>query len=150
MLVGTDMTGANSALTALIAENGVSERVIAAGASREIPAVMAALDFLVMSSWSESMPVAVVEAMACGTPCVVTDVGDSASIVGDTGWVVPPRDSRALATAMRAAVDEAGSGANQRRGARCRERIADNFSLERMKTAYAELWQRAAAKSGQR
>jgi glycosyltransferase involved in cell wall biosynthesis len=63
-----------------------------------------ALDLLVSSSRTEGLPNVVAEAMATGVPCVVTDVGDSARIVGKHGWVCRPGDSDALARAMAAAL----------------------------------------------
>jgi glycosyltransferase involved in cell wall biosynthesis len=64
-----------------------------------MPRFFGALDIATSSSLSEAFPMAVGEAMACGTPCVVTDVGDSALIVGDTGKVVPADDPKSLAAA---------------------------------------------------
>lgn len=145
VLVGTGMTPENALLAALIQRHGVAHRVIAVGPSGEISAVMAGLDVLVMSSLSESMPVSVVEAMSCAVPCVVTDVGDSAAIVEDTGWVVPPRDSPALAAALLAASAGHASGANASRAAASRARVASQFSLARMQASYVNAWRRAAA-----
>ena len=51
---------------------------------------MNALDLHILSSFSESLPLSIMEAMACGTPCLVTDVADTARVTGETGWVVPP------------------------------------------------------------
>lgn len=75
-------------------------RLVWSGETEEMAAVYNSFDLLVLSSLSEGFPNAVAEAMACGVPCAVTDVGDASKIVGDTGVVVPPRDPAALASAI--------------------------------------------------
>jgi glycosyltransferase involved in cell wall biosynthesis len=145
VLVGAGMDAQNRDLQELIARWGVADRLILAGASSDVPVIMNALDLHVLSSRAESMPVAVLEAMACGTPCVVTDVGDARHIVGETGWVARPRDPVALADAIEAALLACRPGLHERRAAMCRARVISEFSLARMGAEYAALWARAAA-----
>ncbi len=91
------------------------------------------------SSWGEGFPNVVGEAMACGVPCIVTDVGDSARVVGDTGLVVPVSDTEALS---RAIADLISQPADQLRslGIRARKRIEDQFSLAAIAAEYAALY----------
>lgn len=143
VLVGNGMEPGNAELMALIEEKGLAGRIVLAGQRNDIPAVMNALDLHVLSSaYGEAFPNVVAEAMACETPCVVTDVGDASLIAGDTGVVVPPKDSKALAGAIELLLSER-SGDPERWQARkvaCREQIVDNFSLNRMADAYLALW----------
>jgi glycosyltransferase involved in cell wall biosynthesis len=115
-------------LRRLSAELGISAKVIWAGARADMPALYGALDLFVSSSISEGFPNVIGEAMACGVTCVVTDTGDSALIVGETGTVVAPRDASALSEAILSCL-ESGTGAT---GMRARARILENFSVERM------------------
>ena len=97
VLVGTGMSRENQQLAKLIRQLSLEDRLILTGPRNDIPDVMNALDLHVLSSAGEAFPNTVAEAMACGTPCVVTDVGDAALIVGDTGWIAPPQNPAALA-----------------------------------------------------
>ncbi|MEH1853786.1 MAG: glycosyltransferase [Nostoc sp.] len=90
----------------LAEELGISKRVIWAGARGDMHAVHNALDIAISASaFGEGFGNTIGEAMACGVPCVVTDVGDSAWIVKDTGVVVPPHNSEALAAGCRKLID---------------------------------------------
>jgi glycosyltransferase involved in cell wall biosynthesis len=100
---------------------------------------LAALDVAVSSSYSEAFPNVVAEAMACGIPCVATDVGESTHIVGPTGAIVPPRDPVALAAAINRILD-LGLDARQALGAAARERIVSEFSIDRAAVRYDDLY----------
>jgi glycosyltransferase involved in cell wall biosynthesis len=83
-------------LWALSKNLGLDGRLIWAGARSDMPCIYNALDIATSSSYGEGLSNVIGEAMSCGVPCVVTDVGDSAAIVGNSVQVVPPRDPRAL------------------------------------------------------
>jgi glycosyltransferase involved in cell wall biosynthesis len=83
------------------------------------------------SAYGEGFPNVLGEAMASGVPCVATDCGDSAYVVGDTGAVVPIGDAAGLAAAWLAALG--GDPAERaQRGAAARARIVDHFSIDAM------------------
>lgn len=145
VLVGAEMTGDNEALVRMVDESGMPGVLRLLGPAADIHAAMNALDVHVLSSKSEAFPNVLAEAMACGTPCVTTDVGDAGVIVGATGWIVPPGDPDALAEALSAALAEMADRATWgRRRDACRARIVETFSLERMAADFNRLWQEAA------
>jgi glycosyltransferase involved in cell wall biosynthesis len=115
-------------------------RLIWAGARRDMPGVYNALDIATSSSLGEGFSNVIGEAMACGAPCVVTDVGDSAWLVGETGVVVSPTNPQALAAGWRACLERDMSLLS----GQARLRVVENFSIkllvERMEKA---LWQSA-------
>lgn len=116
-------------LRALASELGIPEKIIWAGASSDMAAVYSALDIAVSSSsYGEGFPNVIGEAMACGVPCVVTDTGDSAFIVGETGITVAPHDPEGLAAGLILCLEKN----TPEMGARARARILENFSVERM------------------
>jgi glycosyltransferase involved in cell wall biosynthesis len=92
-------------------------------------AALNALEISTLCSVSEGFPNTVGEAMACGVPCVVTDVGDARLLVGDTGIVVPKNDPAALAEAWARLSDPA---LRARLGRAARDRIVSQFSLDRL------------------
>src|SRR5690606_26895230 len=100
VLAGGQCDTGNPELLRLVAATGLADRVQLRGQRSDIPRLTAALDIATLaSSFGEAFPSVLGEAMACAVPCVTTDVGDSADIVGDTGRVVPPGDPAALAAA---------------------------------------------------
>jgi glycosyltransferase involved in cell wall biosynthesis len=145
VLVGTDMSQANVELCGNIDRQGLADRMILAGPHEDIPAVMNAIDLHVLSSaYGEAFPSVVAEAMACGTPSVVTDVGDSAQIVGTTGWVVPPKNAEALAQGIQGALITLDASGREVLGQVARTRIEERFGLKKMVDAYVALWNSVA------
>jgi glycosyltransferase involved in cell wall biosynthesis len=142
ILVGNNMTSNNAVLMELIHKNELDDHIILPGPRSDIPAIMNALDLHVLSSFSESMPLAIIEAMACGTPCVVTDVGDAALVVGDTGWVVPPKEPNALAAGIETGIGALKKNGKDELGQRCRRVIEEKYSLEVMVDSYVKLWKK--------
>ena len=111
---------------------GLQERLTWVKARREVAAVYNALDICCSASvFGEGFPNVVGEAMACGIPCVVTDVGDSAMVVGETGRVAPVSDVEALAQALRTMILFSATERSTL-GELARQRILSNFSLQRM------------------
>lgn len=140
LLCGKEVTMENDVLTAQMTETGIRGNCHLLGLRRDVPRLTAALDIAVSSSASEAFPNVVGEAMACGVPCVVTDVGDSALLVGDTGRIVPPRDSRAMANAWRELLDMGDEG-RQHLGTLARQRVETHFDIKEIALSYQRLYQ---------
>jgi glycosyltransferase involved in cell wall biosynthesis len=139
VLAGRGVDHNNEILMKSIRELCLEGRVHLLGERTDTARVTAALDLATSTSFSEGFPNSIGEAMACGVPCVVTDVGDSAWIVGDTGVVVPPGAHRALAAAWRDLV-EIGVEGREDLGAAARNRIRERFNLRAMVAQYEELY----------
>lgn len=125
-------------LKRLAAELNIDERVMLTGGHEPVSALNA-IDIACSPSVAEGFSNSIAEAMACGVPCVVTDVGDSASIVGDTGTIVAPSDPDALAAALLAEI----ARVDPRRRAAARARIVENYSVSVMVERTLELLLRA-------
>ncbi len=139
ILAGKGVSPSNEYFRALMAGIGESSRIHLLDECKDIPRVLNALDIASSSSISEGLSNAIGEAMATGIPCVVTDVGDSALLVGDTGLVVPKKDPQALCSAWRRLLD-AGPDLRRAMGERARKRIMDHYSLPVMITRYEGLY----------
>lgn len=140
VLWGREITLHNPDLAAWVRADGLEGVVHLLGLRDDSAALTAALDLATLSSWGEAFPMVIGEAMACGVPCVSTDVGDAALLLGETGRVVPRRDPQALARAWDDLLALPPS-ARQALGRAARQRVADRFSVEQMAGAYARLYE---------
>lgn len=130
--VGTGPEDYTQELYHLAEQLGISEKVIWAGSRADMAVVYNALDILSSSSaYGEGFANVIGEAMACGVPCVVTDVGDSAWIVENTGIVVPPQNPEALAKGWSLVIEQ-----QQYKDAvlklRIRSRIVSEFNCNKL------------------
>ena len=140
VLVGRDVEFDNSRLAAWIDEAGIDRaRVRLLGERADMERIMAAMDIHVSSSMGESFPNAVGESMACGVPNVVTDVGDSARIVGDTGEIVAPGDASALGDAMNDLLQKRLENMIETTEY-ARNRVVKTFSLPRVVALFSKLY----------
>ena len=147
LLVGAGVTRENEFFALYLADNQLEDRLILLGYREDIPRIINALDISTSSSVGEGFPNIIGESMACGIPCVVTDVGDSSFLIGETGILVPPRDPRALAEGLEKLI---AMKAKDRwtLGASARERIVSLFSIEKITRQYEELYLRILDHTG--
>jgi len=141
VLIGSNMDKKNNQIISKIKELKLSKKIKLLGQCKNINEVMNGLDLHVLSSsYGEGFPNVVAEAMACGTPNVVTDVGDSAYVVGNTGWKVEPNDHIKLATAIEKSLDEIGTMKWNKRCKNARLRIRNKFGINSMMNNYSKIW----------
>jgi glycosyltransferase involved in cell wall biosynthesis len=139
LLAGRAVASNTPGLAQALREQDLQGRAFLLGERIDMPEINAALDIACSSSqYGEGFSNAVGEAMACGVPCVVTDVGDSARIVGTTGLVTSPGDALALADAIGQLI-EGGPTLRRRLGDAARQRIENEFSLKAVSQRYREL-----------
>ena len=141
VMVGPGNDRENRTLMQWVRKAGIQNNVRLLGARNDVHRIDAAIDIYVNASYSESFPNVIGEAMACETPCVVTDAGDSASVVGKTGIVVPIADSDALARGM---CDMLARSEEEREalGKRARSKVQEHYSIEAVTDQYVRLYER--------
>lgn len=144
VMVGQGLDNGNTELIRLISVSELRDRFVLLGEREDIPGILATLDILVSASWGEGFPNAVAEAMACGVPCVATDVGAARELVADTGRVIRPGSEQTLAAAI---LELAGQPDENRGklGAAARARAVSLYSRERCVSAYADMYRNLAA-----
>ena len=147
ILVGSGMNTKNKILNNKIKNLKLKKYIKLLGSRNNISEVMNGIDIHILCSISESFPCVLGEAMACGTPCIVTNVGDSALIVGKNGWVVPPKNSIKLAKVILKAFSKIDKNNWKKRCNEARLRIKNNFELKKMIKSYNLIWTKACIKN---
>jgi glycosyltransferase involved in cell wall biosynthesis len=136
---GKGVDWSNGPLRELIQQLGLVERVHLLGERQDMQRLVSSLDVAVSSSCMEGFPNVIGEAMSCGVPCVVTDVSDLPWIVDRTGYIVPPRNSEALASALIEMI-KLGPGGREALGQTARRRVMEHFRLSSVVASYEEVY----------
>jgi glycosyltransferase involved in cell wall biosynthesis len=144
VLCGSEITWDNAELAGWIRATGFADRFHLLGQDDQPWTIQAGLDVACLSSTSEAFPLSIGEAMACGVPCAVTDVGDAALLVGRAGRLVPSRDPAALAAAI-GELARLEPTERARIGAEARRKIETEFSLPAVAKRYESVWRRIAS-----
>jgi glycosyltransferase involved in cell wall biosynthesis len=139
LLAGPGLQPDNVELVTAIAARGLANRFDLLGEQQDLGEFFRAIDLFCLHSISEGFPNVVAEAMALAVPCAVTNVGDAALIVGETGLVVPAERPDRLAQALERLMAE-GVEARRNRGLLARERIAARFSMDDTRARYEALY----------
>jgi len=140
VLIGRDTDRAKTRLDQLIEASDVASRFLRLGERSDVAALLPAMDLAtVTSAFGEGFPNVLGEAMATGIPCVSTNVGDAAMVIGRTGSIVPIRDPQAMAKAW-LEMHAKGPQGRARLGAAARRRIQENFAMDRVFAQFIETY----------
>jgi glycosyltransferase involved in cell wall biosynthesis len=148
VLVGDDQVYSAAEIWSWIDTAGLRERFHLLGVRSDVAAIDASLDVSVCSSTTEGFPNVVGEAMACGVPCVATDVGECAEVVGDSGLIVPKQNPQRLGEAI-VELLTLPQVARVALGQAARRRIVERYDIVKIVARYRRLWQQLAGVSDQ-
>lgn len=139
LLVGRELLSSNAELQRLIEATWYAERFILLGERQDVASCLKAMDIFCLHSRTEGFPNVLGEAMAMGLPCITTDVGDAAYLLGNDGVVVPALDPNALGKGIEdlIALDVEGRRAL---GEAARQRIYSNFTMASASQRFMSLY----------
>lgn len=139
LMAGRGVDAQNLKLTALIDNQGLAGRVRLLGDIKDMRPFYSSLDIATLSSaWGEGFPNVLGEAMAFSVPCVATQIGESAAIIGETGKIIPPNNPEALAAAWSELAEDPQY--RQTLGSLARTRIKENYSLAAVTASYEKMY----------
>ena len=142
ILVGPNMNNENILLNSLLIKYNLKKQVMLLGSKNNTVSYYNAMDIHILSSAGEAFPNVLAESMACGTPCITTDVGDASQIVSDLGWVVPPKNNEALASAIKEAIELFYKDKTEwnKRKKRSTQHILSKYKLNQMVNNFNKVW----------
>ncbi len=140
LLLGEGADTCNSVLARIIEEHGLEDKVRLLGCRDDIHDILPALDLAVSSSRAEGFSNTLGEAMSCGVPCLATDVGDSAVLIGNHGMVVPPGDPLAMAHGIHE-FNQLPAQERKLLGLHARQSIEEHYSIQTVSGRFIELYQ---------
>lgn len=139
LMLGLGLDRDNEIIQEWIHNTGFGDRFVLLGERTDTSECLAAMDIFCLSSRTEALPTVIAEAMAMETPCVATDVGDTALLLGRTGIVAPPRNPKALAEALKQMIAKPISERLEI-GKRAKERIEAEYTIDRARIRYENLY----------
>ncbi len=139
LCAGRDVTAQNAELKSLVVQTGFADRVHLLGPRSDAPEFLAGLDLFCLPSRAEGFPNALGEAMACGLPCVATDVGEATIMLEGLCDTVPPNSPAKLAVALDNMLAMPPEG-RRALGTQCRERMAERYRLAAIVTLYEDMY----------
>jgi glycosyltransferase involved in cell wall biosynthesis len=140
VLYGDQVDDENLELMQMIDEINLQDRMHLFGYQSNMQDIYLIMDvFVSTSAYGEAFPNVLAEAMACGVPCVATNIGDAAYIIGDTGKVVPPKNAMAIAEAVEELLSQSDDQYQSIKGT-ARNRIIENFSLPKIAQQYKDTY----------
>lgn len=135
---GNDIEPQNEQLWEWITKQNLQGKISLLGNRPDMPAIYNAMDILVSPSLAEGLSNTILEAMSCSLPCVVTDVGDSALIIGNTGLIIQPGNIDAITKSiLKLAQDKVQ---RQKLGKAAREKVVHKYSINQIVKQYEELY----------
>jgi glycosyltransferase involved in cell wall biosynthesis len=140
LMVGRGLTADNAILQTWIDSTHHNDRFILLGERSDVAVCLSAMDIFCLSSCIEGFPNALCEAMAMGIPCVSTDVGDAALMLGGTGIVVPKENSKALTDALLQVIALSNEQREQM-GQQAKERAMHEYSIEKTRARFEAVYQ---------
>lgn len=129
--IGDNSSAIGNVAKNMVTELSIGDRFHFLGLRMDVEKLMPGMDVICSSSVTEGFSNSICEAMACGVPCVVTDVGDSSFIVGDTGIVVPPAEPEKLANGILQILSLSDEKRSEIRH-ETRQKIVNDFAIRKM------------------